>query len=727
MKIRIGPFVLISALFPVASVYCQVSTLPAPGRHAPVAKPTIDDLFLGQNLTATLLSPDGKSTLFMIKSDSAVNLWIADGSGGTRPLTSGNQIDENPRWSPDSQWLAFESDRRRKPETAGRHQVWLVPAAGGEATQLTAEAFEVRTLAWMPDGKSVAVLASQEAGHLDQGQSAQNGEPQLVGATREDYCIVLVSVPDGRAELLYKSARPITSFSVSPKGDEIAFADQANWREPEGRFHGVVKVLDISNKKPRTLSGGELSSSGPLYSDDANWIAFRGGPQKDWSANDSIYVIPASGGVARQITRDFDENVAQYMWAPDSKSVYFSGARGMDVDLFQVTLDGKVAPVYTEQGIARAFSVAGNRLSFLHESPSEPPNVFLASISPQAGATFSVKQITDLDYGRLRNLALGKIQTVHWKNKNDGLKLEGQLWVPPDYQPGHRYPLLVVLHGGPNGETSNGFVLRTELYPLQVFASEGYVVFLPNPRGSNGYGQKFREMVREDWGGADFEDILCGVDDLISRDIVDKDRMGVMGWSYGGYLTAWAITHSDRFRAASVGAGPVDLFTMYGGTDIPEFMESYFGGTPWTATQLYLSHSPMAYVDRVKVPTLIQHGAGDGRVPTSISYQLYRALKANGVNCALIIYPDTGHNVGSPQLIRDGMRRNLDWFNRYVGNADTRTAAPGKGSPPNPRALPLFFQVEPRGPNGSKLDLRPGFELLRALRLSFADLVFAAP
>jgi len=395
-------------------------------------------------------------------------------------------------------------------------------------------------------------------------------------------------------------------------------------------------------------------------------------------------VIDASGGAARQIASDFDEDVMQYMWAPDSKSVYFNGAHGMDIDLFRVTLDGKITPVYAEQGISRAFSVAGNKMSFLHESPSDPPNVFLASIPTQAGTMLTAEQITDLNYGRLRNLALGKIQTIHWKNKNDGLELEGQLLTPPDYRPGHSYPLLVVLHGGPNGQSTNGFVLRTELYPLQVFAAEGYVVFLPNPRGSDGYGQKFREMVRKSWGDADFQDIQSGVDNLISRGIADKNRLGIMGWSYGGYLTAWAITHSDRFRAASVGAGPVDLFTMYGGTDIPEFMESYFGGTPWTATQLYLSHSPMAYVDRVKVPTLIQHGAGDGRVPIGISYELYHALKADGVDCELIFYPDTWHNVSSPKLVRDGMHRNLDWFDRYVRNAAMGTSSSFKENPSNP-------------------------------------------
>ena len=242
---------------------------------------------------------------------------------------------------------------------------------------------------------------------------------------------------------------------------------------------------------------------------------------------------------------------------------------------------------------------------------------------------------------------------------------------PPDYQKGRAYPLLVVIHGGPNGQFYNGFVTRNEAYPLQLFASEGYVVLLPNPRGSTGYGLKFRELVLKDWGGADFQDIQSGVDDLIAHGIADKDYMGIMGWSYGGYLTTWTLTATHRFRAASVGAGPVDLFTMYGGTDIPEFMESYFGGPPWTVPQLYLNHSPMAFIGRVVTPILIQQGAEDRRVPVAISDELYRALKAQAVECEMVRYPHSGHSLGSPKLVKEAMARNLEWFDRHVRGASS--------------------------------------------------------
>ena len=665
-------FVLALALLAVGQARGQTSSRPDS-----MGKPTVEDLLKFQNLTATLLAPDGKRVMFMIQEANLednrryVNLWIADGMGGTRPLTSGKQIDENPRWSPDSQRLAFKSDRAAKPEGIARHQVWLIPASGGEAKQLTHAKFDIRTLEWSPDGKQIAVIATQP-------RPGQEYGPEVAGISNEEFCIYLISVPDGNATLVYTGDRPISSFSFSPKGNEIAFADQPNWREPEGHFHSVLKTVEIGSEQVRVLSGGELSSSGPVFSPDAKWIAFRGGPQKNWIANHYLYVVSASGGTVRPISHDFDEDIMHYEWAHDSNSVYFTGARGMDVDLFRATLTGNVVPVNTARGVTGFFSIAGEKMAFIHEAPNEPANVYLASLpgssaarqrdksgSAAVGSTFTPKAITDVD-ADVRKLLLGSVETIRWKNKGDGLEIEGQLLTPPNYQPGHAYPLLVVMHGGPNGQFGNGFILSTEVYPLQVFAAKGYVVFMPNPRGSTGYGEKFREMAMKDWGGADFRDIQDGVDELITRGIADKNRMGIMGWSYGGYLTAWTITHTNRFRAASVGAAPVDLFTMYGATDIPEFMETYFGGSPWKARELYFARSPMVFAERVKTPTLIQYGAEDSRVPTGVSEEFYRAIKESGVECEMLRYPDSGHGLGSVKLVRDAFERNLEWFNRFV-------------------------------------------------------------
>jgi dipeptidyl aminopeptidase/acylaminoacyl peptidase len=653
---------------------------PGYGQTPLATRLTIADLMEYQNLTAAVVAPDGNSVMFMIQQADLkegrmrVNLWIADGAGGVRVLTDGTQIDDNPSWSPDGHWLAFRSDRERKPDTAGRHQVWLVPARGGDAVQVSDDRFDVGSVAWSPDGKRLAVTATrQSAGGVEKDRRDKDGE-DVVGAVLQESCIFLISVPDGKEDLVYASERPISGISFSPKGDEIAFSDQPNGRVAEGRYHSAIKVVGLTSRQVRPVSNGEVSSSGPIFSPDGKWIAFRGSPQKDWTANHYLYVVPISGGAVKAISRDFDEDVMEYTWAEDSRSVYFTGAQGMDVQLYRATLDGKIIPIYRTRGITRSVSLAGGKMAFIHESPDKPPNVYLGSNgAPTATPSHATNAAPVTEFRRITDVnpamgthALGKVKTIRWKNKYDGVEMEGQLLTPPDYQEGRAYPLLVVAHGGPNGQFYNGFALRNEAYPLQVFASEGYVVLMPNPRGSTGYGLKFREMVLKDWGGADFKDIQSGVDDLIARGMADKDHMGIMGWSYGGYLTAWTITQTNRFRAASEGAGPVDLFTMYGGTDIPEFMESYFGGSPWTATQLYLIHSPMAFVEHARTPTLIQQGAEDRRVPTAIGDELYRALKAQGVECEMIRYPHSGHSLGSPKLVKEALTRNLEWFDHYV-------------------------------------------------------------
>jgi len=276
-------------------------------------------------------------------------------------------------------------------------------------------------------------------------------------------------------------------------------------------------------------------------------------------------------------------------------------------------------------------------------------------------------------------LALGKTELVKWKNKTDGMEIDGLLLTPPDYVAGKSYPLLVVIHGGPAGVFQASFTLRRSAYPVQAFASQGYVVFMPNPRGSGGYGERFRKANVKDWGYSDYNDIQDGVDELVARGIADKNRMGVMGWSYGGFMTSWTITQTQRFKAASVGAGVTNLFSMWGTTDIPPFQESYFGARPWEDRELYNKHSAMSFVDKVTTPTLIQHGTEDRRVPLSQGEELYTALRSRGMTVEMVKYPRSPHGLQEPKLIRDSMMRNLEWFDRYVmGNAAAAKWATGK-------------------------------------------------
>lgn len=265
----------------------------------------------------------------------------------------------------------------------------------------------------------------------------------------------------------------------------------------------------------------------------------------------------------------------------------------------------------------------------------------------------------------LPKLPLGDTQVIHWKGP-DGLDIEGLLTYPAGYETGKKYPLILNIHGGPTGVFGENYIGRFAVYPLATFASRGYAILRPNPRGSGGYGKKFRFGNLGDWGGKDYQDDMAGVDHVIAMGIADPDRLAVMGWSYGGFMTSWIITHTNRFKAASVGAGVTNLWSFTGTADIPGFLPDYFGGEPWDQFKAFTEHSPMSFVKNVKTPTLVLHGESDVRVPTSQGYELYHALKRMGVTTKMVVYPRTPHGPREPKFILDIAQRNVDWTDKYA-------------------------------------------------------------
>jgi dipeptidyl aminopeptidase/acylaminoacyl peptidase len=265
----------------------------------------------------------------------------------------------------------------------------------------------------------------------------------------------------------------------------------------------------------------------------------------------------------------------------------------------------------------------------------------------------------------LPKATLGETKIISWKSK-DGTEVEGLLTLPGAYEAGKKYPLILNIHGGPAGVFTENFIGRLAVYPIATFSARGYAVLRPNPRGSGGYGKRFRFANMGDWGGKDYEDDMAGVDRLIKMGIADPDRMAVMGWSYGGFMTSWVITQTNRFKAAAVGAGVTNLWSFTGTADIPGFLPDYFGGEPWDAFEAFQKHSPMSFVKNVKTPTLILHGEADVRVPTSQGYELYNALKRQGVTTRMVVYPRTPHGPREPKFILDIAQRHLDWVDKYV-------------------------------------------------------------
>jgi dipeptidyl aminopeptidase/acylaminoacyl peptidase len=324
-------------------------------------------------------------------------------------------------------------------------------------------------------------------------------------------------------------------------------------------------------------------------------------------------------------------------------------------------------------------------LGFGYQAADQPAEAFLARLDRPDPVQIS------RTHKDLPSLPLGRTETVRWRS-HDGHKIEGLLTYPVGYQGGKHYPLLLVIHGGPAGVFTRTFIASPVVstsgsrqsysaYPLAALAANGYAVLRCNVRGSSGYGKEFRHANRGDWGGGDYEDLMTGVDHVIAQGIADPDRLGVMGWSYGGFMTTWVIGHTARFKAASVGAGVTDLISFSGTSDIASYLPSYFGGEPWDRPDAYRAQSPIAHVQGVKTPTLIQHGTNDERVPIGQGYELYNALKRQGCPVKMVVYPRADHAIHEPKLLLDAMRRNLEWFSRYVPASSAETAAGASSAP----------------------------------------------
>ncbi len=635
-----------------------------------------------RHITETAVAPDGPSVLYVVSVADLkqrrynTDIWIVPAAGGpTRKLTNGPGQDDSPRWSPDGKTVAFLSDRDGKP------QVWLISPGGGEARKLTDSKTPVREFAWSPDGKQLAYVAREPDTEAEEQQKRDKAEVRLVGQNHKPDRLSLIAPAGGRPRQLVGGKDSILHFDWSPDGRQIVYS-VAPTRRFEDQFQTDLFVVAVegpkaSHGKVRPLVRREGMDTRPQWSADGKWVAFVSSDGKfDWVGNTYLCVVPAAGGAPRNVSREYDGVISAaapggFGWAHDSQGLYFLADERAGRRLFAVSLAGDaVKPVKTPLPVLDqlSFCPSTREVAFLAEDPATPREVYLGFLGGDQLRKPSRLTTTN---PQLKHVALGQVETIRWKSF-DGMEIEGLLIKPVGYKKGVRYPLLTYIHGGPALQFARGFSVyppgrpQASRYPVHVLAGEGYAIFCPNPRGSNGYGAKFRQANLLDWGGGDFRDIMAGVGVLIDEGIADPQRLGVMGWSYGGYLTSWAITQTDRFKAASTGAGVSNLVSAYGQTDIPAFVERYFGGLPWAERERYAKHSPVTFAGKIKTPTLIQHGEKDERVPLAQSQELYAALKRNGVPVEFVVYPRQGHNPTEPQLQVDVLSRNVEWFNRWL-------------------------------------------------------------
>jgi dipeptidyl aminopeptidase/acylaminoacyl peptidase len=647
----------------------------------PTRTPTIDQSLEMYNVSSPKISPDGKHVIYeQSRTDWEANafetdLWIADTATGashrlTMPVGSSNGAE----WSPDGKWIAFLSARPAPlpGSPKDKAQLYILPLDGGEAQQITKVEKGVNGFAWAPDGKHIAISAAAPDTKAMKDRKESFGDYHVFHADYDMAHLWLVDVPGpDKAGSVAPVAEPklltqgesfsVGDFSFSPDGTKIAFSAQ---RDPDliSSFSGDIYIVAVADGAVRKIVETQGPESDPKWSPDGSQIAFvtANGSKFFFYTNRQIAVVPSDGGTPRLLTSNFDEDPNLEKWGPDG--IYFSAFQKTDSSLF--LLDPRASAFrkidMPGSSIAAQFSFSKDfrHIAYRGAGVNQFSEIYAAEMpgNTPVKLTRGSEQFAAFD--------TSKREVVRWKS-SDGATIEGILYKPADFDAKKKYPLLVVIHGGPTG-IDVPLISPDRYYPVERFVAKGALVLKPNYRGSAGYGEKFRSLNVRNLGVGDYADVISGVDSLIAQGFVDKDRVGSMGWSQGGYISAFITTSSDRFKAVSVGAGISDWMTYYANTDITPFTPQYLRSTPWDDPAIYAKTSPITYIAKAKTPTLIQHGGADRRVPIANAFELRQALEDHGVPVKLVVYDGFGHPINKPKQQRAVMEENENWFAHYI-------------------------------------------------------------
>jgi dipeptidyl aminopeptidase/acylaminoacyl peptidase len=647
----------------------------------PTRRPTIDQSLEMYNVSSPRISPDGRHVVYeQTRTDWEANafetdLWLADTTTGeSHRLTMPSGSSNTAAWSPDGRWIAFLSARlgQIKDSPAGKTQLYVMPLDGGEAQQLTKMEKGVDAFEWAPDSKRIAIAAAAPDTKAMKDRKDSFGDYHVFHADYEMAHLWLLDLPKIDATgLTPPPAEPklltqgdsfsVDGFSFSPDGARIAFGAQ---RDPDlvSIFSSDIYTVAVADGAVKKIVTAPGPNTDPHWSPDGAQIAYltSNGSKFFFYTDRRIAVVDSNGGTPRVLTADFDEDPDLLEWAPDG--IYFSALQRTAASLF--LLDPKTAVVKkieiqgAEIPLQFSFSKDFKYVAYRNAAANKCNEIYASTLpaTMPVKLTHAGEQFTGFD--------LAKREVVHWKS-GDGAVVEGVLFKPADFDPIKKYPLLVVIHGGPTG-IDMPIVSPDRYYPIERFVAKGALILRPNYRGSAGYGEKFRSLNVRNLGVGDYADVISGVDSLIAQGFVDKDRVGSMGWSEGGYISAFITTSSDRFKAVSVGAGISDWATYYYNTDITPFTPQYLHGTPSDDPAIYAKTSPITYIAKAKTPTLIQHGGADRRVPIANGFELRQALEDHGVPVKMVVYDGFGHPINKPKQQRAVMEENENWFGHYI-------------------------------------------------------------
>ncbi len=633
-------------------------------------------------------APDGKSIVSVVSHPNyAEDRYDADlvlvdvSSGRQRTLTRDRRAVSSPRWSPAGDRLAFlATGANAKP------QIFVMPMAGGDAVQITKSATGVQQFAWRPDGKMIAFAAADEP-------PKRTGEEKFNDSFEvgnDDFLVKEAALPthlwllpsDGgeprrltsgswSLPISHPPSSPASPIAWSPDGQSIAFVQVETPHSGDGD-RSTLQILEVDSGQFHGLTGRTKHEGFPAFSPDGSRIAYwfpRDGQNKNVN---EIYWVPAAGGEGANVTRGIDRNIQRAIWTPDGKSLLVGANDGTTVGLWIQPLDGsaarrlplgKACPNSTFW-VDAAMGPHGE-IAFAGSEPQHPAELYYL-----ASASGPVRRLTEFNQ-EVAALELGKSEAIEWDGP-DGLRMDGVVTYPPDFAASRRYPLVLYIHGGPRFASKQVFSSRG-----QLMAANGWVIFEPNYRGSDNLGNAFQSAIWNDSGDGPGRDVMSGIEQLKKRGFVDETRMAVTGWSYGGYMTTWLLGHYQVWKVAIAGAAVTNWLDQYNLGDANVRRGAAFGGSPYVGDHMaaYLEQSPITYASKIKAPTLILSDTGDYRVPITQSYELYHALKDNGVPAKFFAYPVIGHSPSDPVRQRDVDRRWIGWLKEYLGSTGAATEA----------------------------------------------------
>jgi dipeptidyl aminopeptidase/acylaminoacyl peptidase len=634
----------------------------------------IDDLFHQKNVSNPQISPEGDWIAYTItttdkKTDKrSTRIWMSPPDGGEAiPMTAEGYSASSPAWSPDGKYLTFLASKGEKAES----QVWALNRKGGEAQALTKVKHGVSGYEWSPDGSQLLLMIKDPKPEDKNEEGKEKPKPYVIDRLqfKRDYTgyldrrrthLYVQSVGDTTVTQITSGDFDDSSPAWSPDGKLIAFVSNRT-ENPDGNSNSDIWVVAADNTdKGQTLlqiTKNPGSDGSPTWNPDGKSIAHISSIEPDllWYATNHLAITPANGkGKTTYPTKDLDRNFGSPQFSKDGQYIYAQLEDSGEEQFVKVDLKTKkVERLIKGENVVQTYHMNDKgQVATLVSTPTMPSEVYQL----KGG---ELKPISKANDEWLEKLQLSNVENIHFKSK-DGTEIEGFLYKPIGYKENLQYPTILWIHGGPVSQFNFSFNFTAQLY-----AAQGYAVVMANPRGSSGYGQDFSKAIFADWGNKDYQDVMAAVDHVVEKGVADPERLGVGGWSYGGILTNYVITKTDRFKGAMTGASEVLYVANYGHDHYQKQWEAELG-LPWENREAWERISPFNYVENIVTPTLIMGGAVDWNVPIHNSEQLYQSLKRLGRETQLIVYPDEHHGIRRPSFQVDRFQRWVGWYDKYV-------------------------------------------------------------